>query len=155
MTRTQPLHWKVVVDAADPHRQASFWSDTLGYTLEDHSGLIEHLLGLGVVTDADTVEYEGRRAWREAAAVRHPDDPYAEESGTGLGRRILFNRVPEPKTGKNRLHLDVHTGAGADERAAEVARLTSLGAAVQREVKEQGGEWVVMTDPEGNEFCVH
>ncbi|MFJ6571549.1 VOC family protein [Streptomyces sp. NPDC091292] len=153
MTRTQPLHWKVVVDATDPHHQASFWAETLGYTLEDHSALIAHLLDLGVITDADTIEYEGRRAWRGAAAVRHPDDPYAEDSGTGLGRRILFNRVAEPKTGKNRLHLDVHTGAG--ERAAEVARLTALGASVLREVKEPGGEWVVMTDPERNEFCVH
>jgi predicted enzyme related to lactoylglutathione lyase len=61
--------------------------------------------------------------------------------------------VPEPKTVKNRLHIDVHAEPG--QREAEVARLTDLGAAVQREVKEPGGEWVIMTDPEGNEFCVH
>ncbi|WP_279616305.1 VOC family protein, partial [Streptomyces atriruber] len=54
---------------------------------------------------------------------------------------------------KNRLHLDVHTEPG--RRDDEVARLESLGAAVAQHVKEPGGEWVVMTDPEGNEFCVH
>ncbi|MEU0643098.1 VOC family protein [Streptomyces umbrinus] len=148
-----PLHWKLVVDAADPHAQADFWAATLGYLVEDHSVLVERLLGFGAVPPEVTVESHGRRAWRDAAAVRHPDDPYDKDSGTGLGRRLLFQRVPEPKTVKNRLHIDVHTGDRPLE--AEVARLTGLGAAVLREVKEQGGEWVVMTDPEGNEFCVH
>ncbi|MEU5292693.1 VOC family protein [Streptomyces umbrinus] len=148
-----PLHWKLVVDAADPHTQADFWAATLGYLVEDHSVLVERLLGFGAVPPEVTVESHGRRAWRDAAAVRHPDDPYDKDSGTGLGRRLLFQRVPEPKTVKNRLHIDVH--AGDRPREAEVARLTGLGAAVLREVKEQGGEWVVMTDPEGNEFCVH
>ncbi|MFI6282276.1 VOC family protein [Streptomyces sp. NPDC050988] len=148
-----PLHWKLVVDAADPHAQADFWAATLGYLVEDHSVLVERLLGFGAVPPEITVESHGRRAWRDAAAVRHPDDPYDKDSGTGLGRRLLFQRVPEPKTVKNRLHIDVHTGDG--QREAAVTRLTGLGAAVFREVKEQGGEWVVMTDPEGNEFCVH
>ncbi|MEU8864531.1 VOC family protein [Streptomyces umbrinus] len=148
-----PLHWKLVVDAADPHAQADFWAATLNYLVEDHSVLVERLLGFGAVPPEVTVESHGRRAWRDAAAVRHPDDPYDKDSGTGLGRRLLFQRVPEPKSVKNRLHIDVHTGDRP--REAEVARLTGLGAAVLREVKEQGGEWVVMTDPEGNEFCVH
>jgi len=56
------------------------------------------------------------------------------------------------KTVKNRLHLDLH--AGPDRREAEVARLEGLGAKAEREVAEQGGTWTVMTDPEGNEFCV-
>lgn len=42
--------------------------------------------------------------------VRHPEDPFDPLSGTGLGRRLLFNRVSEPKTGKNRVHLDIHAG---------------------------------------------
>jgi hypothetical protein len=146
------LHWKLVVDTADPHAQADFWAAALGYRVEDHSALIERLLGLGAVPPELTVESHGRPAWRDLAAVRHPDDPYEEESGTGLGRRLLFQRVPEPKTVKNRLHLDLH--AGAERRAAEVARLEGLGASMLRHVKEPGGEWVVMTDPEGNEFCV-
>ncbi|CAM5480852.1 Glyoxalase-like domain-containing protein OS=Streptomyces tendae OX=1932 GN=GUR47_17675 PE=4 SV=1 [Streptomyces tendae] len=121
--------------------------------MEDNSALIGKLLGFGAVPAELTVESHGRRAWRDLAAVRHPDDPFQEESGTGLGRRLLFQRVPEAKTVKNRVHLDVHAPDG--RREEEVARLEALGASVQRQVKEPGGEWVVMADPEGNEFCVH
>ncbi|MDN3295543.1 VOC family protein [Streptomyces ficellus] len=147
------LHWKLVIDAADPHAQADFWAEALGYLVEDNSALIDRLIGLGHVTEKLTVQAHGRRAWRDLIAVRHPDDPYQEETGTGLGRRLLFQRVPEPKTGKNRLHLDLHPAPG--QRQAEVARLKALGATVLREVREPGGEWTVMADPEGNEFCVH
>ncbi|MFD9326496.1 VOC family protein [Streptomyces sp. NPDC060065] len=146
------LHWKLVIDSADPHSQADFWAAALGYEVEDNSALVERLLGAGAVPAELTVESHGRRAFRDLIAVRHPDDPYEEASGTGLGRRLLFQRVPEPKTVKNRLHLDLH--AGAERREAEVSRLEGLGASVLRQVKEPGGEWVVMTDPEGNEFCV-
>ncbi|MFG2160971.1 VOC family protein [Streptomyces olivaceus] len=148
-----PLHFKIVIDAAAPHAQADFWAAALHYEVEDNSALIEKLLGFGAVPAEVTVESHGRRAWRDLAAVRHPDDPYQEESGTGLGRRLLFQRAPEAKTGKNRLHLDVHSADGG--RAAEVTRLEALGAGVLRRVAEQGGEWVIMADPEGNEFCVH
>ncbi|MFF4837937.1 VOC family protein [Streptomyces sp. NPDC001315] len=155
MTQTPapaPLHWKLVIDAADPHAQADFWSAALHYTVEDNSALVERLLELGALPGAATVEFHGRPAFRDLIAVRHPDDPYDKDSGTGLGRRLLFQRVPEPKTAKNRLHLDLHSGE--DRRAEEVQRLLKLGANVLREVKEPGGEWVVMADPEGNEFCV-
>ncbi|MEV0439029.1 VOC family protein [Streptomyces spectabilis] len=146
------LHWKLVIDARDPHAQASFWAEALGYAVEDNDALIGRLLGLGALTGAETVEFRGRRAFRDLIAVRHPDDPYEQDSGTGLGRRLLFQRVPEPKSGKNRLHVDVHAAPGT--RDDEVARLEGLGAAVQRRVEAAGGAWVVMTDPEGNEFCV-
>lgn len=146
------LHWKLVIDSADPHAQADFWAAALGYEVEDNSALVERLLGAGAVPAELTVESHGHRAFRDLIAVRHPDDPYEEASGTGLGRRLLFQRVPEPKTVKNRLHLDLH--AGPERREAEVARMEGLGASVLRQVKEPGGEWVVMTDPEGNEFCV-
>ncbi|MEV7237291.1 VOC family protein [Streptomyces sp. NPDC051020] len=146
------LHWKLVIDATDPHAQADFWAEALGYRVEDNSPLIERLLALGAVPEAMTVKSHDRRAWRDLAAARHPDDPHEEESGTGLGRRLLFQRVPEPKTGKNRLHLDVHAGPG--RRDAEVARLEGLGAIRLRKVEEPGGTWWVLADPEGNEFCV-
>ncbi|MBD0421997.1 VOC family protein [Streptomyces sp. TRM S81-3] len=148
-----PLHFKIVIDANDPHAQADFWAAALHYEVEDNSALIGKLLDLGAAPADLTVESHGRRAWRDLVAVRHPDDPYDEESGTGLGRRVLFQRVPEAKTGKNRIHLDLHPGEG--RRDEEVARLEGLGADVLRHVKEPGGEWVVMADPEGNEFCVH
>ncbi|MFD0343031.1 VOC family protein [Streptomyces sp. NPDC127117] len=146
------LDWKVVIDSTDPHAQATFWGGALGYLVEDHSVLIERLLGFGAVPEDITLIAHDRRAWRDLAGVRHPDDPYDKESGAGLGRRLLFQRVPEAKTTKNRLHLDVH--AGPERREAEVERLVGLGATVLREVAEQGGTWVVLTDPEGNEFCV-
>ncbi|MZD06292.1 hypothetical protein GTW43_14490 [Streptomyces sp. SID5785] len=146
------LDWKLVVDAADPHAQADFWSGALGYVIEDNAALIGQLLGFGALTEADTVERWGRRAFRDLVAVRHPDDPVAPDSGTGLGRRILFQRVPEPKSGKNRLHLDLHVGG--ERRDAEVRRLTGLGARVLHEVTAQGGSWVTLADPEGNEFDV-
>ncbi|GAA3223079.1 hypothetical protein MTQ10_28740 [Streptomyces sp. XM83C] len=148
-----PLHWKLVIDANDPHTQADFWAAALHYEVEDNSALVERLLGLGALPGAATVEHHGRPAFRDLIAVRHPNDPYDPDSGTGLGRRVLFQRVPETKSGKNRLHLDLHPGA--DRRDSEVERLTGLGATVVRRVKEPSGEWVVMADPEGNEFCVH
>ncbi len=136
-----------------PHAQADFWAAALHYVVEDNSPLIEKLLAAGAVPEALTVESHGRRAWRDLAAVRHPDDPYEEESGTGRGRRLLFQRVPEEKTVKNRLHLDLHPGV--DRRDEESARLEGLGARVLRRVEEPSGSWVVMADPEGNEFCLH
>ncbi|GAA2661431.1 VOC family protein [Streptomyces aculeolatus] len=147
-------HWKLVIDATDPHAQADFWAAALGYVVEDNSPLIEQLLTAGAVPEDVLTRHHDRRAWRTAAAVRHPDDPYDATSGAGLGRRLLFNQVPEPKPAvKNRLHLDLHPESG--RREEETARLAELGADVVRHVKEQGGEWTVMTDPEGNEFCVH
>ncbi|MFJ8537480.1 VOC family protein [Streptomyces sp. NPDC093591] len=147
-----PLHWKLVVDSANPQSQADFWAAALHYEVEDNNALIERLLELGAVPREAVVEFHARLAFRDLVAVRHPDDPYDPESGTGRGRRLLFQRVPEAKTVKNRLHLDLHAPAG--EREREVERLEALGASVLRQVKEPGGEWVVMTDPEGNEFCV-
>ncbi|MFD5711741.1 VOC family protein [Streptomyces pharetrae] len=147
-----PVHWKLVIDAHDPHGQADFWAAALGYLAEDNSALVRRLLDAGALPAAATVDFHGRPAFRDLIAVRHPGDPYDVDTGTGLGRRLLFQRVPEPKTVKNRLHLDLHPGEG--RRDAEVERLRTLGASVLREVAEQGGSWVVMADPEGNEFCV-
>ncbi len=149
---TQPLHWKLVIDAGEPRSQADFWAAALGYELEDHSALIGQLLAAGAVKPEEAPEWNGRPAFRDYAAVRHPDDPYEERTGTGLGRRLLFQRVPEAKTGKNRLHLDIHSGEG--RREEEVARLEALGATVLYRIKEPIGEWVTLADPEGNEFCV-
>jgi Glyoxalase-like domain len=106
----------------------------------------------GAIEEHLCVEFQGRLFWRDAAAVRHPEDPFGPLNGTGLGRRLLFNRVAEPKTGKNRLHLDIHADPG--QREATVTRLQAHGATLIRHVKEPGGEWTVLTDPEGNEFCI-
>lgn len=146
------LHWKLVIDCADPHRLAGFWAQALGYEVEDHTALIERLLGVGAIAEADLIDTEGRRGWSTLAAVRHPDDPFDAATGMGLDRRVLFQGVPEPKQGKNRLHIDLHVGAEA--REAEVKRLEGLGATVLNVVSEPGGSHVTMADPEGNEFDV-
>ena len=114
--------------------------------------LIGRLLSAGAIPQDAVVTMDDRPAFRTLQAIRHPGDPVQENTGIGLGRRLLFQQVPEPKTVKNRLHLDLH--AGPDRRDGEVARLRDLGATVLQEVSEPGTEHVVMADPEGNEFCV-
>ncbi|MGW4893730.1 VOC family protein [Kitasatospora sp. NPDC004240] len=147
-----PLHWKLVIDCADPIAQAAFWAAALDYAVEDNSVLIDRLLAAGQAGPELVTRVDGHSAWRTLAAVRHPEDPFDPATGTGLGRRILFQAVPEPKQLKNRLHLDLHPGPAA--REAEVTRLEALGATTLHRVKEHGFEHVVMADPEGNEFCV-
>lgn len=146
------VHWKLVVDCARPLGLAAFWAEVLGYEVEDHSALIERLLAAGTITDELYTVVDGRKAWRTLAAVRHPDDPVEAATGMGLGRRLLFQSVPEPKRVKNRLHLDLHFGP--ERREAEVKRLEGLGASVLQVVVEPGTNHVVMADIEGNEFCV-
>jgi predicted enzyme related to lactoylglutathione lyase len=68
------------------------------------------------------------------------------------GPKLLLQQVPEPKTTKNRMHLDID----AVDIEAEAARLEALGArrVADDQVHEHGTNWILMTDPEGNEFCV-
>ncbi|MFF6995309.1 VOC family protein [Streptomyces sp. NPDC008313] len=147
------LHWKLVVDSANAPALADFWAAALEYEVEDPSRLVEQLLGAGHLGEDAVVEHRGRRTFRGYAAIRHPDDPYDETSGVGHGRRLLFQDVPEGKSGKNRLHVDVHSEPGG--RDDLVARLVDLGATRVREIdKGPGGHWWLMRDPEGNEFCV-
>ena len=84
------------------------------------------------------------RCWRDAHGVEYV------QIGTGDGPLLLFQPVPEDRTGKNRLHLDVRPATGTQE--GEVARLVDLGATVLSDEAEH--PWVVLADPEGNEFCV-
>ncbi|MFJ1757936.1 VOC family protein [Kitasatospora sp. NPDC088134] len=146
------LTWKLVVDSADAPALAEFWAAALEYEVEDPTALIDTLLAAGRLPGAAVVERGGRKLFRGYSAVRHPEDPYDEQSGVGKGRRILFQDVPEPKAGKNRLHIDVHSDGRLQET---VARLEALGA-TRVEEHDQGpvGHWWVLRDPEGNEFCV-
>jgi hypothetical protein len=96
--------------------------------------------------------------WQQALGWRrtyeHDDEvvlePPAGSPQDGVSPDLLFLRVPEPKAVKNRIHLDLRP----DDRDAEVARLEALGA-TRVEIGQTGAEsWVVLADPEGNEFCV-
>ncbi len=140
--------FQVVVDCADPHRQADWWAQTLHWVVEDSDeAFIRRMISQGYATDADTTVHNGVLVWREGAAIRHPDD-----AATGIRRRVLFQLVPEPKTVKNRVHLDVWVGADAVE--AEVARLVERGATVLHHGRQGPHTWVTLADPEGNEFCL-
>ena len=76
---------------------------------------------------------------------------YSVEPPAPGGPRLYFTTVPEPKTIKNRIHLDLLPQA--DDQQAELARLTALGARVLDD-QPPGASWIVMADPEGNEFCL-
>ncbi|WP_335934784.1 VOC family protein [Streptomyces sp. PTD5-9] len=146
------LSWKLVIDSTNAPVLADFWAAALEYEVEDPGPLIERLLAAGHIGEEAVAEHHGRKTFRGYAAIRHPEDPFDETSGVGRGRRLLFQDVPEGKTGKNRLHLDVHGEPGGLDEL--VARLEALGASRVHEI-DQGpaGHWWVMRDPEGNEFC--
>ncbi len=104
-----------------------------------------------VVVDAADPESLGRW-WNEALGwVVVNDDPEEFEIRASPDQLpgLLFCRVAEPRAGKNRLHLDFRP----DERDAEVARLVALGAH-RADIGQGDQPWVVLTDPEGNVFCV-
>ena len=145
------IRTQVVIDAAEPHALAAFWAEALHYAHEDVDAFVGGLVNAGHVPVEYTIEIEGKRRWRSVASLRHPDDP-VDERGSGTGRRILFQAVPEPKTVKNRVHLDLLVGP--ENHAVEVERLQALGARVVRVHDGEGGRWTLLVDPEGNEFDV-
>jgi hypothetical protein len=139
---------QLVFDTANPDREAQFWAAALGYRLQPPPD--------GFSSWEAFLEAQGiqRDRWNDASAIVDPDEK---------GPRVYFQRVPEGKTAKNRMHMDLNVGGGRDvqldERKrrvdAEVTRLKALGATDERGAMERDGEyWVRMNDPEGNEFCV-
>jgi predicted enzyme related to lactoylglutathione lyase len=90
----------------------------------------------------------GWTAQERDAAPGHVEYAVAPPSGMP---RMYFTTVPEPKPAKNRIHLDLIPPG--DDQQAEVARLTGLGATVADD-QPPGVSWIVMADPEGNEFCL-
>jgi hypothetical protein len=140
--------FQVTVDAADPHVLAEWWAETLGWSVEPtDEDFIREMVAQGYATDAETRTYQGALVWKAGAAIRHPDSP-----PEGPPKRVLFQLVPEAKTVKNRLHLDVWVGA--DHVDATVAQLTTRGAKFLHRGKQGPHSWVTVADPEGNEFCV-
>ena len=134
---------QVVIDASDPHTQADWWAQTLGWTVEvSDEAFIRRMVAEGQAQESDTTTHRGTLVWKTGAAIRPPDG----------SRRVLFNAVPEAKSVKNRVHLDIRVGdEGRDE---VVAGLIARGA-TQLYAERQGPfSWVTMADPEGNEFCV-
>ncbi|BCB85818.1 VOC family protein [Phytohabitans suffuscus] len=145
------VHYQVTFSTADPHGLAAFYAVAVGYVVEDHSTLIKSLLEQGQTTEDDVETVDGRLRWRKYAAIRDPEGPFDEFSGSGRGGRMLFQDEPTPKTAKNRLHLDLHAG---DRRDEVVEQLTRLGATRLWEASIGPMSWVTMADPDGNEVCV-
>jgi hypothetical protein len=106
------MRTQVTFDCADPHAQAGFWAHVFGTAVEDHSALVNQLVADGRMPAGDRVVVGGRSAFRDVAACRDP---------AGVEPRLFFQRVPEDKIAKNRVHLDIHVDA--DQKAAEVERL--------------------------------
>jgi hypothetical protein len=144
------VFWQLTIDANGPARLARFWAAALGFQPEPPA-------------QPDTTwwaHYRARLGGRKAFDDRIFDPD-------GLRPPIWFQAVPETKAGKNRLHLDLYP-TGRDnalprERRVEiveakVTELIGLGASVLRRVREDDPDdpvyYVVLRDPEGNEFCV-
>lgn len=141
------MGFQVTFDANDPSRLADFWALALDYVIQPAPPEFDSW--------DDWAEHMGipRANWNDARALVDP---------AGEGPRLFFQIVPETKVAKNRVHLDVNVGGGPgvaeDERRgsvdAKVAQLVEAGATVAGPVEQRGEYWVVLHDPEGNEFCV-
>ena len=143
------VFWQLTIDSNDPEALSSFWEQALGYQRKP--------------PEADTTWWAHYRR-RLGDRVGFPDrlfDP------AGTGPALWFQQVPEHKSGKNRLHLDLYpTGRNnalplirrIEIVEARVADLVALGATVAWRTREDDPEdpvyYVIMNDLEGNEFCV-
>ena len=137
---------QIVFDAAEPEKLAEFWGLALGYVVEPPPEGFE-----------SWEASPGRSGYRksEFGEVASRVDP------AGEGPRLYFQRVPEGKTAKNRVHLDVRV-AGREVRGEErkrlvserVERLVQAGATLAWRTNDVRGSSVTLYDPEGNEFCV-
>lgn len=146
------VNFQVVVDCMDPHRLAAFWGAALGWEIEQHEEFIKKLLADGQLAEDDVTEVGGKLGFRTAAAIRDPEAGLSPRNQPVRGR-MLFQIVPEAKSVKNRVHLDIYFDT--DERDAEVERLIGLGARHLWDGKQGPVHtWVTLADPEGNEFCV-
>jgi hypothetical protein len=138
---------QITVDCADPATLGAFWAAALDYVVQPPP--------------------EGFDSWPEAlTAWGVPPEDFNKANAivdpSGVGPRLFFQRVPEAKVGKNRLHLDVPASDGVgtpvDKKLAQCQavadELVALGATVLETVTEMGSGWIVLQDPEGNEFCV-
>ncbi|NLG23022.1 MAG: VOC family protein [Actinomycetales bacterium] len=147
---------QITFDAADPAALSRFWAEALGYV---HPGPP----GVELPEGSDPLAAWDEFLDRLGVPEEERNSRSAIEDPAGHGPRVFFQRVPEGKATKNRVHLDVRAAPGleGDERMAaleaEATRLVTLGAKrLQRFEPEppMSNGWLVMTDPEGNEFCL-
>jgi len=137
---------QVTFDCADPRALSLFWNDVLGYQLP-----------------SPPPGFDSWDAFAETLPPHLRNAASASEDPAGVGPRLFFQQVPEGKSAKNRVHLDVRAAPGlaGDERMAaleaEAERLVQLGATrLERHEPDPplSGGHIIMADPEGNEFCL-
>jgi len=146
-TPVRDIH--VTFDCADPGAQAAFWCEVLGYRIEPPPA--------GFATWDEVLD-----AW--GVPPEHRNDRSAAAPPEGMsGPRLFFQKVPEGKSAKNRVHLDVRAAPGLQGDArmqalqAEADQLAAHGARIVRRVEPDGrleAGFIWMEDPEGNEFCL-
>ena len=134
---------QITFDALDPNALCVWWAELLGYEVERDGDFVAGLLEQGAVTEAEVVEIDGVLHFTDAASMLDPD---------GAGPRVYFQRVPEAKTAKNRVDLDVP--AGDIDLEAAVEHQTQRGDAFVGYGTQGGHRWAVMQEDEGNEFCL-
>ncbi len=138
---------QVTFDAGDPAMLAEFWAAALDYITQPPPA------DFGSWDDWAQAMEIPEENWNDARALVDPEQK---------GPRLFFQKVPEGKTAKNRVHLDVNAGGGPDVEYVDridavdhhVDMLVDLGGKKVEAVSQRGEYWVVMQDPEGNEFCV-
>jgi Glyoxalase-like domain len=136
--------FQVTVDCTEPHALADWWAEALGWEVEPQDeAFIRRMVEAGHASEEQTTTHRGHLVWTAGAAITSPDPDRP---------RVLFQSVPEARTVKNRVHLDLRVGD--ERREAEVARLTGMGATELWRASQGPFSWVTMADPEGNEFCV-
>jgi hypothetical protein len=132
---------QVVFDCRDPDQLATFWASALGYK-----------------KPPPPAGHDSWQSWAREQGIPE-NNASAVEDPEGVRPRLYFQRVPESKVAKNRVHLDINVGGTSEEERRrlvdeEANRLVGLGAVKLRSLGEQGEYWVNMLDPEGNEFDV-
>jgi Glyoxalase-like domain len=139
---------QLAVDAVNPHAQADWWAETLGWTVEpSDEAFIRSMIDQGFATEEDTLVHNGVLVWGAGAAICP-----ADEVDRRARRRILFQTAPEGKTVKNRVHWDVELDGGDKDQARR--DLESRGATFLWQASQGPHSWYTMADPEGNEFCI-
>ena len=133
---------QVAIDCHDPERLAAFWASVLDYEQADPPA--------GYTTWAEHALDQAQEPGEFWIKIRDPDE---------RGPTLLFHSVAEPKTVKNRVHLDVKAPvSGAGDRGKQVQafidRVIGWGGTKVRDVTDDAGYFAVMYDPEGNEFCI-
>ena len=147
---------QITFDAHDPRALSSFWRDALGYVHPAPPGV-------DLAPGEDPLAAWDGFLERVGVPPEQRDSASAIEDPDGQGPRVFFQKVPEDKVAKNRVHLDVRAAPGLAGQARmaalelECERLMALGATRLRRLEPEppmSAGLIVMSDPEGNEFCL-